>query len=147
MALADSYAIEQSYYFESSPKKVFKALTTPKGLAKWLLSSAEIKAKAGEDYTFDWMGGYHMEGKVRRLEHNKTVSYSWHDKLESGEAVETTVLFKVAKKGDGTLLKLSHTGFHDPEHFAGCSSRWAYYLTNMKSVLDHGTDLRSKYDW
>jgi len=41
----------------------------------------------------------------------------------------------------------SVSGFKDTEHFAECSSRRAYYLTNMKSVLDHGKDLRSKYDW
>ncbi len=88
-----------------------------------------------------------MRGKVKRFEANKAVSYSWYDKLDSGKMVETTASFRVAKKGNGTLLKLLHTGFEDPEHFAECSSRWGYYLTNLKSVIDHDTDLRSKYDW
>ena len=88
-----------------------------------------------------------MTGKVKQVETNKAVSFSWSDKLKNGGLAKTTVSFKVAKKGHGTILKLRHTGFKDPEHFAECSSRWGYYLTNMKSVLDHGTDLRSKYDW
>ena len=73
-----------------------------------------------------------------------------HDSLKKKEGkirIADLGTFKVIKKKDGTLLKLRHTGFKDPEHFAECSSRWGYYLTNMKSVLDHGTDLRSKYDW
>jgi len=139
--------IEQFYYFEASPKKVFKALTTPKGLTKWFLSGAKIKAKEGGDYSFDWLGGYHMKGKVKKIEKNSVVSFSWHDKLDSGEMTESTVIFKVAKRGKGTLLRVTHTGFHDPVHYAECASRWAYYLTNMKSALDHGIDLRSKYDW
>ncbi len=58
---------------------------------------------------------------------------------------KATTSFKVAKKGHGTLLKLRHTGFEDPEHFAEYFSRWGHFLTNMKSVLDYGTD-RSEYD-
>lgn len=87
-----------------------------------------------------------MVGKVEAYEESKSVSYSWHDKLDGGRIADTTASFDVSEKGDGTLLRLRHTGFTDPEHFAECSSRWGYFLTNMKSVLDHGVDLRSEYD-
>jgi len=139
--------IEQSYYFEAPVEKVFQALTDSKILVKWFLSKAKVVPKKGESYSFDWIGGYHMVGKVKEFEMNRSVSFSWSDKLKSGKLARTTVSFKVAKKGQGTSLKLYHTGFVDPEHYAECSSRWGYYLTNMKSVLDHGTDLRSEYDW
>jgi uncharacterized protein YndB with AHSA1/START domain len=142
-----SLVIEQSYHFKAAPDKVFQALTDSRGLVKWFLSRARVEPKKGGTYSFDWIGGYHMNGKVKQLEEDKAVSFSWHDKLKSGELVETTANFKIARKGDGSILQLRHTGFHDPEHFADCSSRWAYYLTNMKSVLDHRIDLRSKYDW
>jgi uncharacterized protein YndB with AHSA1/START domain len=87
-----------------------------------------------------------MTGKVKRFEPNRTISLSWIDRLKNGKVAQTTASFEVMKKGSGTLLRLHHTGFRDPEHFADCSSRWGYYLTNMKSVLDHRTDLRSRYD-
>lgn len=142
------FVIEQSYFFDASPQRVFQALTDSKELVKWFLSKAEVTPKKGGDYSFDWIGGYHMNGKVKQFEINKVVSFSWSDKLESGKWAHTTASFKIVRKGHGTLLKLCHTGFKDPEHFAGCASRWGYYLTNMKSVLDHhATDLRSKYDW
>ena len=145
--MTESYVASQSYYFEVPPEKVFQSLTDPKMLVKWFLSDAELEAKKGGSYAFDWIGGYHMTGKVKRFEANKAVSFSWTDKLKSGEVARTTASFKVAKKENGTLLNLRHTGFKDPEHFAECSSRWAYYLTNLKSVLDRGEDLRSEYDW
>ena len=141
------FVIEQSYYFEAPLRKVFQALTDPKMLVKWFLSNAKVAPKKGGSYSFDWIGGYHMTGKVKHFEKNRAVSFSWCDKLWNGELARTTASFKVARKGHGTSLRLRHTGFEDPEHFAECSSRWGYYLTNMKSVLDHGTDLRSKYDW
>ncbi len=141
------FRTHQSYYFKAPPERVFQALVSPKVLVKWFLSKAKVEQKKGGNYSFDWIGGYHMTGKVKRFELNKSVSYSWSDKLRNGKIAKTTVTFKVRKKGRGTLLELRHTGFKDPEHFAECASRWAYYLTNMKSVLDHRIDLRSKYDW
>jgi uncharacterized protein YndB with AHSA1/START domain len=144
--LAKSFVIEQTYCFEAPPDKVFQALTDPKMLEEWFLSKAKLVLKEGGSYSFDWIGGYHMTGTVKGLRKNKAVSYSWTDKLESGEVAETTASFEVAKKGDGTLLELRHTGFTDPTHFAECSSRWGYYLMNLKSVIDRGNDLRSEYD-
>lgn len=88
-----------------------------------------------------------MTSKVKKYEKDKAISFEWLDKLRDGRMAKTTASFQVARKGTGTLLKLRHSGFKDPEHYADCSSRWAYYLTNMKSVLDHRSDLRSKYDW
>lgn len=142
-----SFIIEQTYFFEAPYQKVFQALSDSEILVKWFLSKAKVEPSKGGSYSFNWIGGYHMTGKVKQFERNKVVSFSWSDKLKNGKLAKTTVSFKLAKKGHGTLLRLHHTGFKDPEHFAECSSRWGYYLTNMKSVLDHDTDLRSKYDW
>jgi hypothetical protein len=99
-------------------------LTDSKKLTKWFLSKAKLVPKKGGAYSFDWFGGYHMTGKVKQFDPNKAVSFSWTDKLKSGQVANTTASFKVAKKGKGTLLELRHTGFKDPEHFADCSSRW-----------------------
>ncbi len=140
------YAIEQSYYFHTPPEHVFDALTNPSLLVKWFLSKAKVEPKAGGTYTFDWIGGYHMTGTVKGFEQDRAVAFAWHDKIGDGTVADTLASFEVDRKADGTLLRLRHTGFTDPEHFAECSSRWGYYLTNMKSVLDHGVDLRSRYD-
>ncbi|TMI37703.1 SRPBCC domain-containing protein, partial [Candidatus Bathyarchaeota archaeon] len=140
LELPKTFAIEQSFYFKSAPERVFNALTEPKSLERWFLSKAKLVPKKGGSFSFNWIGGYHMTGNLKRFEPNKTVSFSWTDKLESGKLAKTLASFEVSGKGKGTLLRLHHTGFKDPEHFAECSSRWGYYLTNMKSVLDHRTD-------
>jgi uncharacterized protein YndB with AHSA1/START domain len=146
MDMLKSFVIEQTYYFHAPFEEVFKALVDSKMLAKWFLSEAKVVPKKGGSYSFDWIGGYHMTGIVEQFAKNKAVAFSWSDRLRNGKLAKTTVSFKIAKKGHGTLLRLRHTGFEDPEHFAECSSRWGYYLTNMKSVVDHDTDLRSQYD-
>ena len=147
MVNSSSFTIEQSYFFKAPPQKVFQALTDPKILVKWFLSKAKIVPQKEGEYDFEWIGGYHMTGRVKQFVADKAVSFSWHDKVPSGELVETTAAFRVEKQGNGTILKLEHSGFKDPEHFAECASRWAYYLTNLKSVLDWGNDVRSEHDW
>ena len=137
--MSNGLVIEQSYYLEAPPESVFQALIDAKILVKWFLSKDYVDPKEGGDYDFDWLVGYHYAGKVTRFEENKAVSYSW--------AQGTTASFEIVKKGHGTLLKLKHGRFEDPEPFGTASSRWGYYLTNMKSVIEHQTDLRSKNDW
>ena len=70
-------------------------------LVKWFLSLSNAKSTSGKAEVIPSIGNYHMTGKVKRIEKNKAVSYSWHDKLQGGEMMETAASFKVAKKGGG----------------------------------------------
>lgn len=145
--MARSLVAEQAYYLSAPTARVFRALTQPGVLVTWFLSDAKLEPKKGGAFSFDWIGGYHMESTLTRYDPNKAVGFRWVDRLADGRLAKTNVLFRIEKKGKGTLLSLEHSGFTVPEHYAECSSRWAYYLTNLKSVLDHGTDLRSPSDW
>jgi uncharacterized protein YndB with AHSA1/START domain len=145
--MAKSFVAEQRYQFTAPPARVFRALTEPRGLESWFLSKAVVAPKVRGAFSFRWSGGYHMESTIFRFEANRAIGFVWLDKLPNGALAKTRALFVLTKKGTGTVLRLHHSGFRVPEHFAECSSRWAYYLTNLKSVLDHGTDLRSPLDW
>jgi len=96
-----------------------------------------IDPAEGGRFTLVMKNGFVWEGKIRGMKENKAVSFSW---------VEGVASFALARKGKGTLLKLSHTGFETTDALAQSSAGWSYYLTNLKSVLDHGADLRSKED-
>jgi len=141
--------IEQEYYYDVTPETVFRALTVPKELAKWFLKDAKIKPKEGSSYTFNWQGDFSHTGKVETVEPSRKLVLSWPDKIK-GKVYETKAAFTLKKKGKGTLLKLKHTGFKKGDDwiwlYGAIQSGWAYYLTNLKSVLTQGTDLRSKFD-
>jgi len=123
LELPKTFAIEQSYYFKSAPERVFNALTEPKSLERWFLSKAKLVPKKGGSFSFNWIGGYHMTGNLKRFEPNKTVSFSWTDKLESGKLAKTLASFEVSGKGKGTLLRLHHTGFKDHDRGEGRGRR------------------------
>jgi len=141
--------IEQEYYYDATPETVFRALTAPRELVKWFLSDAKIKPKEGSSYTFTWQGGSSHTGRVEKVESCRRLVLSWPDKIK-GKVYETQASFTLKKKGKGTLLKLKHAGFKKGDDwiwlYEAIQSGWAYFLTNLKSVLSQGTDLRSKFD-
>jgi uncharacterized protein YndB with AHSA1/START domain len=141
--------IIQEYYYDADPETVFRALTVPKELVKWFLADARIRLKEGSSYTYTWQGGSSHTGRIEKLEPGRNLVLSWPDEIK-GKSYETKVAFALRKKGRGTLLKVKHTGFKEGDDwvwlYGAIQSGWAYFLTNLKSVLSQGVDLRSKYD-
>lgn len=142
--------IHQTYYYNVPPVKVFAALTDPKILPQWFVAKASFTPRKGGTFRLNWGGGYTLRGRVLAFEPPKKLHLSWVDRFEDGKVFETEVRFTFARKGKGTLLSLTHRGFKSGKKWValhgGIASGWAYYLLNLKSVLDHGTDLRSDND-
>jgi uncharacterized protein YndB with AHSA1/START domain len=129
--------IETTFYIEAAPSRVFAALTDSNELVKWWPVKAMIDNVEGGRFSLTFKNGFVMEGKLSGFKVNSSVSFSW---------VEGTASFKLLKTKGGTLLRLHHIGFVTPEALWMSSGGWSYYLTNLKSVLGHGVDLRAKQD-
>jgi uncharacterized protein YndB with AHSA1/START domain len=146
---SDEMIVRQRYYYDADPNVVFKALTKPKKLVKWFLEDAKIKPKEGSSYTFTWGDGMSHTGRVEKAVPDRFLVLSWPDTIK-GKVYKTQAAFTLTKKGKGTLLEVAHTGFKEgPDWvwlYGAIQSGWAYYLTNLKSVLGEGVDLRSRYD-
>lgn len=142
--------IEQTFYYAASPAQVYAALTDSNRLTKWFVDSAEVALKKGGAFRLTWEAGYAMRGKVKEVDPEKLLVVAWVDRLEGGKVFETEARFDLTKKGKGTLLKVTHRGFKKGSKWIGLygavQSGWAYYLTNLRSVIEHGTDLRTRHD-
>jgi len=144
-----SLEIEQRYFVRASPAKVFRALTDPKWLTRWFLAEARIQPEAGTAYTFRWRGGHSHTEKVLEAVPGRRLTLSWSNRV--GRVTRRTrVTFALSRKGNGTLLRLRHTGYPTTrgwlETYGATESGWAYFLMNLKSVLEHDYDLRSRHD-
>jgi uncharacterized protein YndB with AHSA1/START domain len=150
MAPRKTRNIRQQYYIRASPKKVFRALSDPKRITHWFLKDAAISPRKGGRYSFEWHGGYKHEGKVLEFARGKSITLTWPQFSDGDHLGDTKVRFTVEPHGSGTLVKILHSGYakHEKwiEVYAGTHSGWAYYFMNLKSVLEHGHDLRSKHD-
>jgi uncharacterized protein YndB with AHSA1/START domain len=142
--------VRQTYYYHESASRVFQALTDPKLLVKWFVDKAVVTPKRGGAYRLTWAGGYSMRGRIESIEAPNHLTVEWVDRMEGGREFETVAHFELKKRGRGTLLSVTHRGFKSGKKwvqlYGAVQSGWAYYLTNLRSVLEHQTDLRATAD-
>lgn len=150
MSRPKTRTIRLQTYVRASPKKVFKAITEPRRLTRWLADDATLSPRKGGRYTLTWEGGPTHTGKLLEFVRGKRITLTWQ--WPGKEKLLTTRLrLSIVRRKDGTVLQLRHSGFPSTEEwfelYAGAIQGWTYFLMNFKSVLDHGHDLRSPYDW
>jgi uncharacterized protein YndB with AHSA1/START domain len=148
--MAKPPAIQQTYVLTSPPARVFAALTEPKLLTKWFVTKAVVTPRKGGSYRLSWGKAYSMRGRVLEFDAPRKLRLAWVDHLGGSKVFETEARFEIVKHGRGAKLTVTHRGFKSGKKWVvlhgGVASGWAYYLQNLRSVLDHGTDLRSPSD-
>ncbi|MGP8072311.1 MAG: SRPBCC family protein [Thermoplasmata archaeon] len=150
MAPDKTRTIRLQAFVRASPKKVFRAVSEPKRLRRWFVDEASLTPRKGGGYAYTWKDGPTHRGKVLEFVRGKRVTLTWQWPGIESELV-TKLRFSVEPREDGTILKLTHSGFPKQEKwvdlYAGAVQGWTYFLVNFKSVLDHDHDLRSPHDW
>ncbi len=124
--IEETKTIVVEYEIKRPPEAVWRALTEPQLLARWLMEN-DIRAEVGHRFTFrappipGWDGVVHCE--VLEVDPPKRLRYSWRggsDDLQGyGTRIDTTVTWTLtATEGRGTLLRLEHAGFTEKNAFA-----------------------------
>jgi uncharacterized protein YndB with AHSA1/START domain len=120
--MTDARTIHVDEFLAHAPARVWKALTDPVLLAKWLMPN-DFRAVVGHRFTFltdprpnvGFDGLVHCE--VLAVEPERLLRISWR-----GGTLDTTVTWTLAPEGRGTRLFLEHDGF-DPDDPAQQFSR------------------------
>ncbi len=145
---ANTRSVSHQYFIRASPKRVFKAITDSKWLVRWLSDFAQITAKKDGQYELGWDNGPQHSGTILEFIPGKSMTLSWE--WEGIELQGTKFKLSVRKKGNGSILKVEHLGFPIQDKwnnlYGGTEWGWAYFAMNLKSLLESGHDLRSKYD-
>ena len=138
------------FYYDQAPEEVFRAWTTPAGLTSFFIDRATFTGPdgaeragqettvAGDRYRWDWRHPYWLEGDVTRVVADQELGFTFG-------SMQVSVHF-AAVEGK-TELHLVQSGIPDSPDgrvfgHLNCRSCWIFFLTNLKSVLDTGTDLR-----
>jgi len=148
MATKNQRSVDHQYFIRATPDAVFRAITDPQWLTRWLCDRAEISPKKGGRYLLAWNEGPTHSGSIIdfRVGHRIALAWTW-----PGVKLQGTVFsLSVETKDDGTILRVEHTGFPRLERwtdlYGGAEWGWTYFALNLKSVLEKGHDLRSRYD-
>ena len=128
-AKADTQSVSMEFDLPHPPSKVWRALTEPALLAKWLMPTT-LEPVVGKSFTFQtqpmpgWDGLVNCE--VKEVESHKQLRYSWR-----GGGVDTVVTWRLSPTANGgTLLRLEQSGFRPAEgqgrFFEGAKMGWQY---------------------
>jgi uncharacterized protein YndB with AHSA1/START domain len=136
---------------------VFRALTEAAELVHWFPTGAETDPRPGGAYRFRFESAEQpeqsrtREGTFLDVQPNKRLSFSWSAPLDlpggDAGAPQTKVEFALSEKAGVTDLVLTHSGFGYgagwDRSFERHSEEWAFYVLNLRSYLERGTDARS----
>lgn len=129
---------KQSVAVAAPVEKVFKMWSDPKLLRKWFLSDAKMELKRNGRFEWEWLGGIKEYGKILGVRKPSKLSFTF-----AGSVCDVTM----RKDRRGTLLTLhQHEIPVTDKYKAGvhlsCSCGWTFFLTNLKTFLEYGIDLR-----
>jgi hypothetical protein len=149
----DWSTVVKKVYIETDKQTVADAWLKADGLNLWFLREAVYTSKSGEKRSDTFQVG-------------DSYIWRWHgyadDVNETGEVQSLSPFYfsfsfagasicsiKIEDCKTGTLLTLNQSNIPTDEkgksyYHVGCSNGWTFYLTNLKSVLEGGLDLRNR---
>jgi uncharacterized protein YndB with AHSA1/START domain len=147
----EGITVEFTLVIPTSPAEVWKAITDPSVISRWL-AHAEFDASPGGRVHLKWNEEDEMHGEVIEFSPPQHLSYSW---------IETDGTSKLsfdlhAVDGDTTHLTLSHSRTTE-ENAPGFGAGWHAHLEGLVLVLTGGDssaevrdaryrELRPEYD-
>lgn len=135
-------------------RSIYEAWAVPSQLERWFVRSAEyagldgrsknrdLEVQAGDGYLWRWHG--HLDDVS---ESGLITEANGLDKFAFTFSKGSLVTVSIVEEGSETLLALTQTGIPDEDDrsvFVGDADGWAFYLANLKSILEGGIDLRNK---
>jgi len=141
---------------KAPPKTIYDAWSTQQGLESWFLRLAEFRKKdgtvraknehiqTGDTYKWLWFG---YDDSV--VENNKVVSANGWDELSFTFSGGCLVTVSIKQEKGVTICSVRQQMPMDSEderryYFIECGLGWTFYLANLKSIFEGGTDLRNK---
>lgn len=150
MVASRTRTVQVQTFVARKPSEAFRWVTEPKRLQSWFVDTATITPSKGGSYAFGWDGGPTHTGRVTAFVQGRSLTLTWQwpgmeDKLL------THLKISVLPAKAGSIVRFTHTGFPKQERwtelYGGAIQGWTYFLRNLKSMAEHGTDLRSPLDW
>jgi uncharacterized protein YndB with AHSA1/START domain len=140
MAVENERFVEIERRIEAPREEVFVYLTDPDKYTRWMGMAAELDPRPGGFYRVRMNRDTVALGEYVAVEPPSRVVFTWG--WEGDAAVppgSTTVEITLRDEGEGTILRLRHSGFTTDEAAASHREGWAMYVERL-SVATAGGD-------
>jgi uncharacterized protein YndB with AHSA1/START domain len=143
----DHRSIDREIHIDASPEVVFDVVSNPAHVRQWWPDEANYEPTPGNRGTvvFNNKGGERFETAFEVVDAipGRLFSFRWTQPLgEPGSAQNSLlVTFEMVPEGDGTLLRMSETGYSErdwestvmEETYRNHTSGWDYFLPRLAS--------------
>ena len=141
--MKDALIAETSISVDASPAQVWKALTTPRLLKKYLMGtdvSSDWKEGSTITYSGEYEGKkYHDKGIIKKIETEKVLQSTYWSSM-SGKIDKpenyNLVTYKLTKKDDKTLVSLSQDNISTEKEKEHSIENWKLVLIKLKEVVE-----------
>jgi uncharacterized protein YndB with AHSA1/START domain len=143
--MADSREIVVDEVFPHTPEVVWKTLTTPELMGRFLMMPTGFEPVKGKHFTFqttpagEWDGVIHCE--VLEVTPNERLVHTWrggHDANSGyGSRLETVVTWTLTKVDGGVRVRMVHSGFRTPNNdfaFKKMSEGWPKVVQSVCAI-------------
>lgn len=138
---------------KANKEEIFNHFSFQENIEKWFLSLAEFypnenevrkrdsRVEQGDSYKWMWHGSDNVaNGKILEVNFSDSIQFSFLDCIVHIELIE---------EESWTMVELVQSEIPLDEEsrknlYVGCTRGWTFYLTNLKSILEGGIDLRNR---
>ncbi|MEO9477552.1 MAG: SRPBCC domain-containing protein [Cyclobacteriaceae bacterium] len=117
--------------------KVYEALATQEGLAKWWTETTVAKPEIGFVNEFRFGEGELKQLKVTSLKPDTYIE--WLSVGGDEEWQDTKIIFNLESKDSKTILRFSHENWRNAtDYFGNCNFHWGIFLGSLKMLCETG---------
>jgi uncharacterized protein YndB with AHSA1/START domain len=136
-----------------TPDQVWKTLTTPELMGRWLMTPTGFAPKKGTHFTYRTTPAGEWDGTIRcevlEAEPGRRLVHTWvgghESNTEYGAPLDTVVTWTLTPHDGGTRIRLVHSGFKMPRNdtaFRRMSEGWPKVVETVGAIA--GEDVSSK---
>lgn len=129
--------IFHDFPIKASSDKVFRAVSTPEGLASWWTNHSSGEPAQGAEFELWFSPEYDWRAVVSKYVPDNEFEFEMTKSTEDWQG--TRVGFVLDEKEGVTQVRFYHTGWPEAnDHYRGSSFCWALYLRLLKRYVEHG---------
>jgi uncharacterized protein YndB with AHSA1/START domain len=143
----DTHDIVVDEVLPHAPETIWRTLTTGELIARWLMAPTGFEPVKGKRFTYQTKPAGAWDGTIRcevlEVVPNERFSYSWKGGDDAntgyGSPLDTIVTWTLSRVGNGTRVRLVHSGFLMPRNdtaFQNMSEGWKKVVPRLGAVTD-----------
>jgi uncharacterized protein YndB with AHSA1/START domain len=146
--MTEPLVVRREVQIAAPPSTVFAFLTDPEKILRWMGTEATVEPHSGGLYLVNVSGIDVARGRFTEVipVHRLAYSFGWEGR-ERTPPGSGLIEIDLIDEGEGTLLRMTHSGLPDAEACASHGKGWAHYLGRLAVAAaggDPGPDTMRK---